>query len=159
MCAEVLKNRKRRPYRHIERRYVVEYVANRFKRFVACFYNIRLGEPKEELKKRYPDIPERHFKVWLPTADAVVITDDFINLIEAKIRQPRAALGQLLDYAERIPKTPELKRYLDRGIKKILVIPLQDPEFERIALSYGIQIEYFTTPWVLEYLREVKLIP
>lgn len=150
---------RRRPYRQIERRYIVEYVAKKYHQRIAVFFNIRLGPPPEEAKKAYPELPERWFKPWKAFADAVVVTDSTIDVIEAKIRNPRQAIGQLLDYARRVPYTPELKRYLGRAIRKILVIPLKDPEIEKTAAEYGIVVDYYTPKWVLDYMREVGLIP
>jgi len=150
---------KRRPYRHVERRYIVEYVTNKFPNRIWAGFNIRLGLPPDELRKRYPNIPESHFKVWMPTADAIVVTKDSIYVVEAKIRNPRSALGQLVDYARRIPDTPELKRFLPRQIIKLLVIPLEDPELIKTCQELGINIDVYRPAWVVDYLREVKLIP
>ena len=150
---------KRRPYRHIERRYIVEYVVNRFKNRVYTVFNMRLGPPREELRKRYPQLPQSWFKVWMPMADAVVVTNDAVYIIEAKIRYPRQAIGQLLDYKLRAYNTPELKRFLDRPVIPVLVTPLYDPEIEETCRLHGIVYDVYTPPWVIEYMREVKLIP
>lgn len=153
------KRGRRRPYRQIERRYVVEYVTNRFPDRVWAGFNVRLGPPPDELRKRYPGVPATHFKVWTPTADAVVVTKTRIYIVEAKIRNPRQAMGQLLDYARRLPETPELQRFMGREIVKLLVVPFDDPELRQTCAMYGVQMETFIRPWVVDYMREVKLIP
>ena len=150
---------RRRPYRHIERRYIVEYVANKYPKRIAAYFNIRLGPPPEIMRRMYPGVPERHFKVWTPWADAVVVTSDSIDVIEAKIRNPRQAIGQLQDYARRVPLTPELARFLPRPIRMILVVPLYDPELAKTCAQFGIILDVFCPAWVIEYMREVKLIP
>jgi len=132
---------------------------NKFPNRIFASFNVRLGLPPEELRKRYPDIPESHFKVWMPTADAIVVTKERIYVVEAKIRNPRNALGQLVDYARRLPNTPELKRFFPREIVKLLVIPLEDPELIMTARELGINIDVYRPDWVIDYLREVKLIP
>ena len=150
---------RRRPYRQIERRYVIEYVVNKFPNRIWAAFNVRLGMPPKRMREMYPDVPPEHFKVWLPTADAVVVDGSYIYVIEAKIRQPRAAIGQLLDYARRVPETPDLRRFLPREVVKVLVVPLKDPELEKTCEMYGIKVDYFCPQWVLDYMREVKLIP
>lgn len=155
----ILRPRKRRPYRQIERRYIVEYVANRYPRKIAAFYNVRLGPPPAAAKAMHPELPESWFKVWMPHCDAVVITDYTIDVIEAKIRYPRHGIGQLQDYARRVPYTPELRRFLPREIRMILVLPLRDPEIERTCQQFGIIVDYFTPSWVLDYMREVGILP
>ncbi len=150
---------RRRPYRQIERRYVVEYVAAKYPKRVAAYFNLRLGLPPEELRRRYPELPPEWGRVWMPFADAVVITESTIDVIEAKIRNPRQALGQLLDYVRRVPYTPELRRYLGREVRPILVMPYRDPEIERTCAEIGIYVDYFRPLWVEEYMKSVGLLP
>lgn len=120
---------------------------------------MRLGPAPAELYKRYPELPESYFKVWMPTADAVVVTKTHIYVVEAKIRNPRQGLGQLQDYVRRVPYTRELKRFMPRPVEAILVIPLKDPELEKTCVAYGIVVDYYTPGWVIDYLKEVKLLP
>lgn len=150
---------RRRPYRQIERRYVLEYVLNRFPNRLWAGFNVRLGPPPEVMRKMYPDVPPSHFKVWQPWVDAIVVTPQYLYVIEAKIRNPRMAIGQLLDYAERVPYTPELARWLPREIIKLLVIPFRDPMIVDLCRKYGIQVDVYRPQWVIDYMREVGLIP
>ena len=145
-------------YRMIERRYVIEYVFKRFKEAVWRGFNVRLGMPPEEWRKRYPELSHRWWKVWMAYADAVVVTDDAIWIIEAKIRNPRTAIGQLLDYRERLKVTPEFKQWLNRPIKLLLVIPIPAPEIESLAKNYGIEVDHYLPEWVANYMREVGLL-
>jgi len=148
-----------RKIRNIERRYVVEYVANKFKNAIWRGFNVRLGAPLKVMRKMYPELGTEWFKVWLPTADSVVITEDAIYIIEAKIRQPRAAVGQLLDYKLQLPKTPEFKRYLDRPIYCVLVVPYPDPMLRELCETHGIIMDVYRPNWVIDYMRERGLLP
>jgi len=143
----------------IERRYVVEYVMNKFPERVYTHFNMRLGPPPSELAKKYPNMNPRWFKVWQPFADAIVVTRDTLWVIEAKVRNPTGAIGQLKRYILSVYETPELKPYLDRPVKGLLVMPLRHPIIERFALLEGIYVDYYCPRWVEDYLREVGVIP
>jgi len=132
---------------------------NKFPERIFTCFNMRLGPPPEELKKRYPDLNPRYFMIWQPFADAVVVTKDTIWIIEAKIRNPTGAVGQLKRYVMAAYETPELKKYMDRPVKGLLVMALRNPEIERFALMEGIQVDYYMPKWVADYLREVGVLP
>ncbi len=150
----------RRRYRAIERRYIIEYVYTKWPNPTAVFFNIRLGKPPGEAKKAAPHLEEKWFKVWTPYADAIVVDKEHVWVIEAKIRNPRQALGQLIDYVRRVPDTKKLWRYLpNRSIVPLLVMPLEDPEIVRTAELYGIVVDFFRPKWVEEYLREIGILP
>jgi len=150
----------RRKYRPIERRYIVEYVATHFPNAERSFFNVRLGKPPQEAKKAAPHLSDKWFKVWTPYADAIVVDKEHIWVIEAKIRNPRPAIGQLIDYVRRVPDTPLLQPYLpNRSIVPLLVMPLEDPEMIRTAELYGVVVDIFMPKWVEEYLREIHVLP
>lgn len=147
----------RREYKQRERRYVPEYVEEKYPDRVSVFYNMAVGPAPEELTKAHPEIPLTHFRRWRKWVDAVVILTDKIILIEGKIRKPMDGLGQLLVYRDLLPDTPELRPYFPRHVEMWLVTPRPDPRIINIANSYGVNIEIWSKPWVDEYLRKVGL--
>lgn len=156
----VLRVRQRRPYRQIERRYVVQYVNHRFPDAVLRLFNVRLGVPKPIAKGIVGPEWYAEAKLWAPMADAVVVTRDTIWVVEAKIRYPRHAIGQLLDYARRVYQTPTLMPYIaGRRVQPLLVVPLSDDELRRTCEMYGIVVDVFTPCWVIDYMVEVGMIP
>ncbi len=150
----------RRPYRMVERRYIVQYVTHRYPDRITAFFNLRLGVPKPIVAG--VATPEEYTisKPWAPFADAVVVLKDRIIVIEAKIRQPRTAIGQLIDYVRRVPATPQLTPYLGgRSIFGLLVTPFYDDEIKKTCEENGLLYDTFLPCWVLDYMVEVKLIP
>ncbi|RLC79332.1 MAG: hypothetical protein DRJ03_23710 [Chloroflexi bacterium] len=144
-------------YKQRERRYVPEYVDEKFPERVAAFYNMPIGPAPEELHKAYPEVPLEHFRRWRFFVDAVVVLQDRMILIEGKIRKPAAGLGQLLIYRALLPQTPELKPYANLPIEMRLVTPRPDPRIIWICSSLGITVDIWTKPWVQQYLHELGL--
>lgn len=147
----------KKQYKQRERRYVPEYVNDKFPDRVTVFYNMAIGPAPEELVKANPEIPLAHFRRWRFWIDAVVILQDRMVLIEGKIRKPAEGIGQILLYRDLLPQTPELEPYRRLPVKMILVTPRPDPRIIGFANSYGIDIDIWTKPWVQDYLREVGL--
>jgi len=160
MGYEPILRRPRRPYRQIERRYVVEYVLNRYPKALLRMFNVRLGIPTPIKAGKASMAEYRVAKLWAPFADAIVVLDNEIRVIETKIRYPRHGIGALKDYVRRVPETPTLQKYLpNRNIIGVLVTPLYDPDIERTCKLEGIVYDVYTPCWVLEYMVEVKLLP
>lgn len=149
---------RRKKYRRVEREYVIDYVLNKFPRRLKVYYNLRLGPPPEHVAKAYPNLPPGYFKVWQRYADAVVITDTAIILIEAKVHNIKVGIGYLLEYRDLLPQTPELKPYLGRPIHLRLVIPVPDPWVLNNANKYGIEVDIYQPEWLIPILREKGLV-
>jgi len=147
----------RAEYKQRERRYVPEYVNERFPDRVAVFYNMAIGPAPETLYRAHPEIPIEHFRRWRFWIDAVVILRDKMILVEGKIRTPAEGLGQLLFYRALLPQTPELSPYADLPVEMRLVTPRPDPRVIGFAASVGIVIDIWSKDWVQEYLRSVGL--
>jgi len=147
----------RAEYKQRERRYVPEYVNEKFPQRVAVFYNMAVGPAPEALYSMHPEIPLDHFRRWRFWVDAVVILRDKMVLLEGKIRKPAEGLGQLLLYKALLPQTPELSPYAALPVEMLLVTPRPDPRVIGVAASLGIKIEIYTKDWVQEYLRSVGL--
>lgn len=147
----------KKEYKQRERRYVPEYVNEKYPDRVAVFYNMAVGPPPEDLVKKNPEIPLAHFRRWRFWIDAVVITDKYLILIEGKIRKPAEGIGQILLYRDLLKQTPELDPYKRLPVVMVLVTPRPDPRIIGFANSYGITIDIWSKPWVQEYLREIGL--
>jgi hypothetical protein len=145
----------RKPYQQRDRRYVVEFVMNHFPGRVTAFFNLRVGPAPEEMRRAHPELPESYFRPWKRFVDAVVVTADELIVIEGELRRPITALGELQAYAENVRETPELRPYMDRRIRRILVTPREDPMILEDAARVGVEVVFYRPVWVLEYLREL----
>lgn len=144
----------RRPSKQRGRRYIQEYVQEKFPTRVVVFFNQAVGPPPSELFKAHPEIPLSHFRRWRFYVDAVVVTKEWLILIEEKLFQPAVGMGQLLFYRALLKDTPELRPYAKLPIKMILVTPRPDPRVIAFAGRIGIDVEVYSKPWVQAYLRK-----
>ena len=150
--------RKRGKYRRVERRYVVDYVLNKFPNRLKVYFNLRLGPPPEHVKRAFPGLPRGYYKVYQRYADAVVITDTHIILIEAKVHNIKVGIGYLLEYKTLVCQTPELRPYCNRELRLLLVIPIPDPWVLNNARSLGIDVDIYCPDWLKSILREKHLL-
>jgi len=88
--------------------------------------------------------------------DAVVLLENEVHLIEAKVREERGKLEQLLVYEFLFPRTPEFRAHRDKRIRKILLTPKDQGTFEEFLKKYGVEIVYWSPPWVEEYLGSLR---
>jgi len=148
----------RKPYEQRERRYVQEYVNEKFPDRDFVLYNAPVGPAPEELAKAHPEVPLEHFRRWRLWADAIVGWRGLLILIETKLRNPQTGVGYLLQYGPLVKQTPELAAYVNRPLQLRLVTPRQDPRVITLAAAHGIIVDIFYKPWVGEYLRELGLM-
>jgi hypothetical protein len=144
-------------YQQRERRYVPEFVNEKYPTRIAVFYNMAIGPAPEELYHIHPEIPLESFRRWRFWIDAVVILRNSMVLIEGKLRKPAEGLGQLLLYRALLPQTPELKPYAHMVVDMVLVTPRPDPRVIGVAAGLGVYVEIYTKPWVQDYLRSVGM--
>jgi hypothetical protein len=143
----------RKVYEQRERRYVPEFVQERYKDRVSAMFNMAIGPAPEELHRKYPDISFENFRRWRFWIDAVVILQDRLVLIEGKLRKPQEGLGQLLVYEHLLSETPELAPYAHLPVQMVLVTPKPDPRVIGVCGTLGITVEIYKPDWVTEYLR------
>jgi hypothetical protein len=145
----------RKPYVQRDRRYVVEYVSEHYPNDIA-FFNLRMGPAPIAVAEAYPGLDvDRYARVWKKTCDAIVVTADEIVLIEGELRRPSEGLGELLVYRGLIATTPELKPYMNRKIKTILICPMADPTLTTHLKDNNIELVVYRPKWVEDYLKEV----
>jgi hypothetical protein len=117
------------------------------------FTRIRLGAG--------PPLPEgvelgspehRAMSHWRRWADAVVIDDTTLRVIEAKIRPDVGVIGQLELYIRLVPSTWELRDYADRRIVPVLLCAVHDPQLAALAGEKGFEYHIYKPEWVDAYL-------
>lgn len=151
----MVERRVRGPYVQRDRRYVAEWVIE-FYPHAEVFYNLRLGPPPAEIVAAFPGVDvDRWARVYKKTCDAVVVTAEEIILIEAELRRPLLALGELLIYRDLLSTTPELRPHTGKRVRTILLCPVEDPTLEVTLIEHKIEKAVYRPPWVDQYLREV----
>ncbi len=148
----------KRPQQRVERRYIVEWVERNHPRPLAKLYNVRLGEVPPEIRAAAPGQPASFFRTSLSYADAVVVTEEELLVIEAKIYEPEKGIGQLNRYARLVPTSPDLRMWASRPVKKLLVtwrstFPIVDE-----ANHNGVSIVIFRPSWIEPILRRRNLL-
>ena len=128
--------------------YVLEYVRPK-----QVFFRMRLGGVSEDERGTLPaGVSDRIYMVTQRYADAICVMDDHIEIWEAKLIRPLAAITQLQLYERLFRRTPEFAAYIDADIMLGIVTPIRDPDLEDIARDAGIEIHYWEPDWVSEYL-------
>lgn len=86
-------------------------------------------------------------------ADAVVIRDRDLVLIEGYILPTLGKVSQILGYRALLPLTPELGAFASLPITAIIVGPIEDQFMARLARESGIQVRVYRPPWIEEFLN------
>jgi len=86
------------------------------------------------------DNPEeaKYYQVALKWADAVVVADGEILIVETKLTNPSAAIGQIEIYKKLLKVTPRFKTYWEWPVKLIIVCPILDVATAEICSERGI---------------------
>lgn len=92
------------------------------------------------------------FRRW---ADAIVIQDNQLILIEGAIRPSLGDISQLEGYKMLMPLTPELDQWKTLPIRMELVAAIEDPVVSAMAINRGIHFIMYTTPETDEYLASI----
>jgi len=100
--------------------------------------NVRLGKIRSLEHGKYLTLLQRK-------ADAVVVYDDMIDIIEAKPKPDPEAMGQLLFYKWLLRQTPEYENMINKPIFLILLTCLHDSDLEECCAHYGISYRVFST--------------
>ena len=109
---------------------------------------VRLGQlPTNEMARMY--------MVKLRWADAIVISDGFVNIIEAKLKAEPGAFGQLDLYADLFKATPAFMKYWNWPIKKILLSAVLDLNIADLAAKKDVTYVVFTHDEVNKVRAEI----
>ena len=150
---KILRKGTRRPYRMVERRWVLEYAATKCRGALRVFVHKRLGRVPKEVRLANPNLPPSALRVYLPYADLVCVWPDRIEIIEFKVHDPFKAISQLEYYRLLAENDPDLEPFKPRPITLKLVYWRHVPELEALCKSKGIVYEVELPQWLIPILR------
>jgi len=88
-----------------------------------------------------------------PRADAIVIDNGTLYVVEGKIMNVALGAGVLPMYERLIPITPELSEYRDLPRKMVLVAANPAQWSAQEALVHNIEFVVYQPDWVVEYMN------
>lgn len=142
------------PRQERERRYISEYM---LKAFPDGSYqlNVELGPIPQEYVDRYGmGKAAALFRPTRPRVDAVRWQKDKYYLIEAKIRDIKAGIGDLSYYRGMAERAPDLPNYDGQPIICRLVVPWMIDWIKTAADAAQVEVVIFTAPWIADYVKE-----
>lgn len=111
-------------------------------------FRVRVGElPPEAAAVEKMGISPYMYGVVRHWADAVVIYEEEVIVVEGKLKLSSMALGQIIINTELFGKTPEFRDTWDTPRIGLLLYAYGDHETEAIAVRMGYMIERFRPPW------------
>lgn len=117
--------------------------------------NVPLGPIPQEIVARHGlQAGAALFRPSRPRIDAVRWTNAGYWLLEAKIREPKAAIGDLLVYKSLALQTPDLPNYDGQPFIMRLVVPWALEWVQEAARAQGMELAIFLPAWVEDYVRE-----
>jgi len=137
-----------------ERRYISEYMLHEWPRG-GWQLNVELGAIPQEYVDRYGlGKAAAMFRPTRPRVDAVKWTRERYYLIEAKIRDIKAGIGDLSYYRGMIPNTPDLPFYDGQEIVCRLVVPWMIDWIRTAAEAAQVDVVVFSADWIDDYVKE-----
>lgn len=137
-----------------ERRYISEYL---LKAFPEGGYqlNVELGPiPKEYVDRLGIGKAAALFRPTRPRVDAVKWTPNKYILIEAKIRDIKAGIGDLSYYRGMAERAPDLPFYDGQPIVLQLVVPWMIDWIKVAAEAAKVEVVVFFVEWIADYVKE-----
>lgn len=137
-----------------ERRFISEYL---LKAWPGGDYqqNVELGPIPQEYIDRYGlGKAAAIFRPTRPRIDAVKWTSDKYYFIEAKIRDIKAGIGDLLYYRSMVPQTLDLPFYDGQEIVSRLVVPWSIDWLLAAAAINNVEVVVFNPAWIADYVKE-----
>lgn len=139
-----------------ERRYIAEFMVETFPHG-NYELNVPIGPIPQELIDRdgvYRAAAE--FRPSRRRVDALAWTPHVYILIEAKIRDPMPALGQLLTYKGLLFKTPDLPDGPKERVEMWLVCPWALDWIKQACHDQYISLHIFWRDWIADYAEEFQ---
>jgi len=137
-----------------ERRYISQYMKDTFPE-MNWQINVELGTIPVEYVTRYGMTKAAAlFRPTRPRVDAVVWQPDRYLIIEAKLRDMKSGIGDLLYYKSVIPQTPDLPYYKGQPVVARLVVPFDLEWLKPIAAANHIEVDIKWYDFVDEYVKE-----
>ncbi len=139
-----------------ERRYLSQYLLQEWPRG-GYQVNVELGPIPAEFVDRYgPKKAAALFRPTRPRVDAVKWTRERYYLIEAKIRDIKAGVGDLMFYRGMVSDTRDLPNYSGQELVLRLVVPWMIDWIGVAAEKNGIEVVIFEVDWMAAYVEERK---
>lgn len=140
-----------------ERRYISEYM-NETWPGGDYQLNVELGPIPAEYVTRYGLTKAAAlFRPTRPRVDAVKWEPEVYYLIEAKIRDIKAGIGDLTYYRNMIPETLDLPYYDGQRIIARLIIPWMLDWLQPVAKANNIEVVVYEQEWIADYVKERQL--
>jgi len=115
---------------------------------------VRLGSLRPSVP--HPEMsPEERAMVgvWRRWADAVILSDDGVTIVEAAIRPNPGKISQLELYAMLFPHTDELRAWAGLPLHLILLYAIEDPATILLARQKGIRCIQYKPSWLPSYME------
>jgi len=142
------------PRQERERRYIAEYMRETWPEG-NWQLNVELGAiPQEYVDRLGLGKAAALFRPTRPRVDAIKWTPSHYYIIEAKIRDIKAGIGDLTYYRGMIPTTPDLPYYNGQPITYHLVIPWMIDWMKAAADAAQVEVEVFHADWIDDYVKE-----
>lgn len=137
-----------------ERRYISEYMLQTFPEG-AWQLNVELGPiPQDYVDRLGLGKAAAIFRPTRPRVDAVKWTPEAYYLIEAKIRDIKAGIGDLTYYRNMAETSPDLPYHDGQPIVCRLVVPWMIDWISAAAVAAGVEIRVFSPDWIADYVKE-----
>ena len=88
-------------------------------------------------------------------ADGVVVLDDQVLCIEAKLRATPSAVSQVEFYLQQMMRTPELQKYMNRPFVPVVLWAIDDPAVSAYARGRGVRVAVYTPVWIEDWMQQV----
>jgi len=142
------------PRKERERRYISEYMLKTWPKG-NWQLNVELGAIPQEYVDRFGlGKASAMFRPTRPRVDAVKWTDTAYYLIEAKVRDIKAGIGDLTYYRGLVPQTLDLPFYDGQPVIYRLVVPWIIDWIKTAADGAGVEIVVFKPAWIDDYVKE-----
>ena len=101
---------------------------------------------------------QRAMSVFNWYADGVVVLDDQVLCIEAKLRATPSAVSQVEFYLQQMMRTPELQKYMNRPFVPVVLWAIDDPAVSAYARGRGVRVAVYTPSWIEDWMQQVLRI-
>lgn len=139
-----------------ERRFISEYMLTTWPEGDYQL-NVELGPiPQEYVQRLGMARAAAMFRPTRPRVDAVKWDPDAYYLIEAKIRDIKAGIGDLAYYKVQAEAAPDLPFYDGQPLVLLLVVPWMLEWLQLSCDRQEIKVEVFCPDWIADYVEERK---
>lgn len=136
-----------------ERRYISEYMKETWPKGDYQL-NVELGPiPADYVQRHGLTKAAAIFRPSRPRVDAVKWTPDVYYIIEAKLRDIKAGIGDLIYYRNTLPDTPDLPYYEGQPIVSRMIIPWMIDWLAPIAAASNIDVVIYERDWIADYIK------